>query len=118
MARERTVSRIRIITIRLLRGGPRVRILLPPPASRLRTGLPPIHGNPTDGRGLPQLCPPKRLQELATSAITGDRGFESGSLQRGVKCEPDFLRRECAPAIPCSPLATSGFIQPGVGEHA
>jgi len=33
-------------------------------------------------------------------------------------CEPDFRRRECDPAIPCSPLATSGFIQPGVGEHA
>src|SRR5712671_6611464 len=31
-------------------GGPRVRIHLPPPASRLRTGLPPIYGNPTDGR--------------------------------------------------------------------
>jgi hypothetical protein len=23
--------------------------------------------------------------------LTGDRGFESGSLQRGVSCEPDFL---------------------------
>jgi hypothetical protein len=29
--------------------GPRVRILLPPAASQLRTGLPPLHGNPTDG---------------------------------------------------------------------
>jgi hypothetical protein len=41
------------------REGPRVRIHPSPPASRLRTGLPPIHGNPTDGRGFPQLCCPQ-----------------------------------------------------------
>src|ERR1700730_4896720 len=29
-------------------------------------------------------------QSRERSFLTGDRGFESCSLQRGVKCEPDF----------------------------
>jgi hypothetical protein len=30
---------------------------------------------------------------------SGDRGFESISLQRGVRCEPDFLDQGCARAL-------------------
>src|SRR5271166_694549 len=30
---------------------------------------------------------------FALILLTGDRGFESGSLQRRVRCEPDFLSR-------------------------
>jgi hypothetical protein len=37
--------------------------------------------------------------------VTGDRGFESGSLQRRVNCEPDFIDHGCADA--CSPLTRS-----------
>jgi hypothetical protein len=46
---------------------------------------------------------PKRAQAVSgivsktARRLTGDRGFESVSLQRGVRCEPDFL---C-----CEPLA-------------
>jgi hypothetical protein len=32
-----------------------------------------------------------KLRTLPLHAFTGDRGFESISLQRGVRCEPDFL---------------------------
>src|SRR5712672_1982956 len=37
--------------------------------------------------------PSKRTRMLGKSVVlpTGDRGFESISLQRGVECEPDFL---------------------------
>src|ERR1700732_571702 len=52
------------------RGGPRVRILLSPPASRLRTGLPPRSTFPAS--------PSER-----------DRGFESLFLHRRVHCEAD-----------------------------
>src|ERR1700730_11704044 len=37
---------------------------------------------PPMGGAFRNCAAPKRLQELATSAITGDRGFESGSLQQ------------------------------------
>ena len=39
---------------------------------------------PPMGGAFRNCAAPKRLQELATSAITGDRGFESGSLQQPV----------------------------------
>src|SRR5258707_990554 len=57
---------------RRYRGGPRVRIQLPPAGGQLRTGLPP----------LPKKCCPLR----------GDRGFESVSLQRGVRSEFGLAR--------------------------
>jgi RNA-directed DNA polymerase len=34
---------------------------------------------------------------LTPRSLTGDRGFESGSLQQRVRCEPDFLGRMYSP---------------------
>src|SRR6266436_2810051 len=38
--------------------------------------------------------------------LTGDRGFESFSLQRGVCCEPDFPGRIPCPRVPVSGPST------------
>src|SRR5947199_2598234 len=40
------------------------------------------------GRALPWLR--RFCGERKPSCLSGDRGFESCSLQRGVRCEPDF----------------------------
>jgi hypothetical protein len=52
-------------------------------------------------RGLPGSTLPHlpfvrdRLLRFLAVFLTGDRGFESISLQRGVWCEPDFLPQKC-----------------------
>ena len=33
----------------------------------------------------------QRMASPTVTLLTGDRGFESGSLQRRVHCDPDFL---------------------------
>ena len=45
--------------------------------------------------------------------FTGDRGFESISLQRGVRCEPDYLDQVCPMGkSPARKARTVGRLQP------
>jgi hypothetical protein len=43
-------------------------------------------------------CRRRGSQSRSVVSLAGDRGFESISLQQGVRCEPDFLDQGCARA--------------------
>jgi hypothetical protein len=88
------------------RAGPRVRIRFAPAESPLRTSF---LAREDAGRSETEARFPHIL-------LTGDRGFESISLQRGVSCEPDFsgvaLSAAPSPETSNEAVSTIRFLHP------